>query len=147
MWLITIVDNDSVVDFEALAKTGLLDGLDAGNRAERAELIAWLLEQGFGVEQIRRESAPTLLPVRRALGDDGSHVSAREMSETPLLNRDSSKALQVKPYYSVCTGRPKTAPNRRRFGSRLQHIQLSQADRGCHVALVEGGSLLCCQRN
>jgi Adenylate cyclase regulatory domain len=57
MWLITIVDNDSVLDFEALAKTGLLDGLDAGNRAERAELIAWLLEQGFGVEQIPRESA------------------------------------------------------------------------------------------
>jgi adenylate cyclase len=82
MWLITIVDNDSVVDVEALAKTGLLDGVDPGNRAERAELVAWLLEEGFSVEQIRRESAPTLLPARRALGDDGSYVSAREMSET-----------------------------------------------------------------
>jgi adenylate cyclase len=79
---VTIVDNDAVVEIEALEKTGLLDGLDAGNRAERAELIAWLLEQGFSVEQIRRESAPTLLPARRALGDDGSYVSAREMSET-----------------------------------------------------------------
>ena len=66
---------------EALEKTGLLDGLDAGNRAERAELIAWLLEQGFSVEQIRHESAPISLPARRALGDDGSYVSAREVSE------------------------------------------------------------------
>lgn len=71
-----------MVDIEAVEKTGLLDGLDPGSRAERAELVAWLLEQGFSVEQIRRESAPTLLPARRALGDDGSYVSAREMSET-----------------------------------------------------------------
>jgi adenylate cyclase len=77
----TIVDNDAVVEIEALEKTGLLDGLDAGNRAERAELIAWLLEQGFSVEQIRHESAPISLPARRALGDDGSYVSAREVSE------------------------------------------------------------------
>jgi adenylate cyclase len=78
----TIADNDAVVEIEAIEKTGLLDGLDDGSRAERAELIAWLLEQGFSVEQIRHESAPTLLPARRALGDDGSYVSAREMSET-----------------------------------------------------------------
>ena len=78
----TIVDNEAVDEIEALAKTGLLDGLDAANRTERAELVGWLLEQGFSVEQIRRESAPTLLPARRALGDDGSYVSAREMSET-----------------------------------------------------------------
>lgn len=78
----TIIDNGAVVEIDAIEKTGLLNGLDDGNRAERAALIAWLLEQGFSVEQIRAESAPTLLPARRALGDDGSYVSAREMSET-----------------------------------------------------------------
>ena len=82
----TIADNDAMREIEAIEKTGLLDGLDVGNRAERAELIAWLLDQGFGVEQIRHESAPTLLPARRALGDDGSYVSAREMSETHGLD-------------------------------------------------------------
>jgi adenylate cyclase len=78
----TIVDNDTVDEIGALEKTGLLDGLDAANRVERAALVGWLLTQGFSVEQIRHESAPTLLPARRALGDDGSYVSAREMSET-----------------------------------------------------------------
>ena len=67
-------------DADAIEKTGLLDGLDEGIRGERAELIAWLLEQDFDVEQIRRESAPMLLPARRALGDDGTHVSARAIS-------------------------------------------------------------------
>jgi adenylate cyclase len=74
-------DNDAVTDIEAMEKAGLLDGLDGGARLERAELIAWLLEQGFGVEQIRSELAPVRLPVRRALGDDGSQVSARAVSE------------------------------------------------------------------
>jgi adenylate cyclase len=91
----TIVDNDAVVEIEALEKTGLLDGLDAGNRAERAELVAWLLEQGFSVEQIRREFAPTLLPARRALGDDGSYVSAREMSETHGIDVELLRRIEL----------------------------------------------------
>lgn len=70
-----------MTDFDAIAEAGLLDGLNGSLRTERAELIAWLLEQRFEVEQIRREVAPMLLPARRALGDDGSQVSARAMSE------------------------------------------------------------------
>lgn len=70
-----------VTDIESIVETGLLDGLDENIRVERAELIAWLLAQGFDVEQIRSEVAPMLLPARRALGDDGSHVSARAISE------------------------------------------------------------------
>lgn len=77
----TTHDNDAVTDIEAVEKTGLLDGLlDAGIREERTELIAWLLEQGFDAEQIRGEPASMLLPARRALGNDGSHVSARAIS-------------------------------------------------------------------
>lgn len=85
-------DNGSVSDIEELKEQGLLDGLDDTIRAERAELIAWLLEQGFDAEQIRGEVAPMLLPARRALGDDGSRVSARAISEAhridlPVLQR------------------------------------------------------------
>ena len=64
-------------DFE-----GLLDGLEGAARAERAELIPWLLAHGVSVEQIRESYAPVLLASRRILGDDGCHVSAREISES-----------------------------------------------------------------
>jgi adenylate cyclase len=66
------------VDIEA---SGLLDGLEGDARAERAELIAWLLQRGIGVEQIRASSAPMLLGSRRVIGDDGVYVSAREAAD------------------------------------------------------------------
>ncbi|PXX08100.1 adenylate/guanylate cyclase domain-containing protein [Mycolicibacterium moriokaense] len=73
------------VDFEAL---GLLDGLDDKTRAERAELIPWLLEHGVTVEQIRGAFIPMLLASRRMLGDDGTYVSAREASEKAGVDLD-----------------------------------------------------------
>ena len=67
-------------DFEAL---GLLDGLDGTAREERAELIKWLLDQGFSIDHIcRSAAAPLMLPASKVLGDDGHYVSAREVSET-----------------------------------------------------------------
>ncbi|ARG59755.1 adenylate/guanylate cyclase domain-containing protein [Mycobacterium kansasii] len=60
----------------------LLDGLDGTARAERAELIAWLLEQGITADEIRLATPPLLLATRRLIGDDGTYVSAREISET-----------------------------------------------------------------
>ncbi|MDY6998548.1 MAG: adenylate/guanylate cyclase domain-containing protein [Actinomycetota bacterium] len=66
------------VDLEA---SGLLDGLEGQARSERAELIAWLIDQGFSVEQIRRSTAPMLLVARRVIGDDGEFISAREAAE------------------------------------------------------------------
>lgn len=77
-----------MTDIEAVEKTGLLDGLEESIRPERSELIAWLLEQGFDIEQIRSEVAPMLLPARRALGDDGSRVSARSISETHNIDTE-----------------------------------------------------------
>ena len=62
------------VDLEA---SGLLDGLDGQARAERAELISWLLDQGVAVDQIRGNSAPMLLASRRIIGDDGEHPGNR----------------------------------------------------------------------
>lgn len=67
---------------ETLVELGLLDGLEGSAREERAELVAWLLEQGFGLDQIRAEVAPMLMPAHRALGDDGRYVSEREVSAT-----------------------------------------------------------------
>lgn len=66
------------VDVEA---TGLLDGLEDGARAERAELIPWLLERGVTVEQIKASTSPMLLASRRVIGDDGVYVSAREAAD------------------------------------------------------------------
>jgi adenylate cyclase len=66
------------VDVEA---SGLLDGLDGQARVERAELVEWLLEKGFTVSQIGEAFAPMLMASRRALGDDGTLVSARQVSE------------------------------------------------------------------
>jgi adenylate cyclase len=60
----------------------LLDGLDGTARTERAELIEWLLGQGISADEIRSTSPPLLLASRHLIGDDGSYVSAREISES-----------------------------------------------------------------
>jgi len=59
----------------------LLDGLEGAARAERAELVEWLLDQGVGPDEIRATNPPLLLATRRVIGDDGTYVSAREISE------------------------------------------------------------------
>jgi adenylate cyclase len=60
----------------------LLEGLEGSAREERAELIDWLLGQGITVDQIRDAFAPMLLVSRQLMGDDGTYVSAREISES-----------------------------------------------------------------
>jgi adenylate cyclase len=60
----------------------LLDGLEGNARAERAELIGWLFEQGITADEIRNAFAPMLLVSRRVMGDDGTYMSAREISES-----------------------------------------------------------------
>jgi len=71
-----------------LESSGLLDGLTGRSRVERAELIPWLLDQGITVEQIRDSFAPMLLSARHVLGDDGTYLSAREISEQVGLELD-----------------------------------------------------------
>jgi adenylate cyclase len=78
-------------DFEAL---GLLDGLDGMARQERAELIQWLLDQGFSIEHIcGSAAAPLMLPASKVLGDDGRYVSAREVSEASGIELDLLQRL------------------------------------------------------
>jgi adenylate cyclase len=73
----------SDVDLDA---SGLLDGLDGHARRERAELVAWLLDRGFSIENIRSALSPMLLPANRIIGDDGTRVSAQELSESSGLS-------------------------------------------------------------
>ena len=80
-------------DFDGEA-SGLLDGLEGEARAERAELIPWLLEQGITVEQIRAAFVPPLLVARRILGDDGTYVSARETSNKTGIDLELLERLQ-----------------------------------------------------
>jgi adenylate cyclase len=55
---------------------------------QRAELVDWLLAEGFTAEQINDSFAPMLLPARRALGDDGTLLSARQISEQTGMDVD-----------------------------------------------------------
>jgi adenylate cyclase len=80
-------------DFDIEA-SGLLDGLEGKARAERAELIPWLLERGVTVEEIRVAFAPMLLATRRLLGDDGVYVSDRETSEKMGIDLELLRQLQ-----------------------------------------------------
>lgn len=59
--------------------------------AEHAELVAWLKEQGFTDDEIDASPAPMLLAARRTLGDDGSYVSARQISERSGIDLDLLK--------------------------------------------------------
>ena len=79
------------VDIEA---AGLLDGLEGEARAQRAELVEWLLSKDFTVEQIRESIAPMLLASRRILGDDGTHVSMREISEATGMDVELLQRVQ-----------------------------------------------------
>lgn len=78
-----------------IAASGLLYGLKGKARRDRAELIAWLLDRGLSMEQIRASrAAPMLLPSYRALGDDGTYVSARQICESTGIELDLLQRLQ-----------------------------------------------------
>jgi adenylate cyclase len=74
--------------------SGLLDGLTGEARGQRAALIPWLMAQGFTVEEIRSIPAPMLLPARRALGDDGRYLSARQIADQAGLDLDQLTRFQ-----------------------------------------------------
>ncbi len=64
-----------------IAASGLLDGLEGAERAQRAELVAWLMDKGFTVEEIAGSFSPVLLASRRLIGDDGTYVSTRDIAD------------------------------------------------------------------
>ncbi|MBI2701813.1 adenylate/guanylate cyclase domain-containing protein [Mycobacterium gordonae] len=72
----------------------LLNGLEGPARAERADLVRWLLEQGVTAEEIRTANPPLLLASRHIIGDDGTYVSAREISETYGIDLELLQRVQ-----------------------------------------------------
>jgi adenylate cyclase len=72
----------------------LLGDLEGNARAERAELIEWLFEQGITADEIRNAFAPMLLISRRVMGDDGTYMSAREISESYDVDLDLLQRVQ-----------------------------------------------------
>ena len=82
------------IDIEAIEAAGLLEGLEGVARAERAELIEWLLGEGFTVDHIRSEFAPILMPAGRVVGDDGVYVSARQICEDTGIDLELLEAFQ-----------------------------------------------------
>lgn len=74
--------------------SGLLDGLEGEARAQRAELIPWLLERGFSVAEIRDATQPMLLASRRFFGEDGTFLSARQISEQAGLDLELLERIQ-----------------------------------------------------
>jgi len=73
---------------------GLLDGLEGDERAERAELIIWLMYKGFTVGEISGSFSPMLLASRRLIGDDGTYMSTRDMADKAGVDIDVVCRLQ-----------------------------------------------------
>jgi adenylate cyclase len=76
-----------------IEQSGLLDELHGPARAERRELVRWLLERGFDVEQIRHSLSPIMLAANRVIGDDGTFISSRELAESTGLPLDLIQRL------------------------------------------------------
>jgi adenylate cyclase len=72
----------------------LLDGLEGSARAERAELIEWLFEQGITADEISAAPVPMLVASRRLMGDDGDHVSTRDISEAAGIDLELLQRVQ-----------------------------------------------------
>lgn len=89
-------------DFD-LDASGLLDDLEGSAREERAELILWLIERGFSIEQIREAAAPMMLGVRRVLGDDGEVICMREAAE------NSGVGIELFERFQQAMGLPRVA--------------------------------------
>jgi len=77
-----------------IVDTGLLDGLDGTARDERAELVSWLLGEGFTVEQIRTAFSPMLMASRRVIGDDGVYLSTRDIAENTGADIELVRQIQ-----------------------------------------------------
>lgn len=100
----------------------LLDGLEGTARAERAELIEWLLGQGVTVDEIRTATSPLLLATRHLIGDDGTYVSAREISESAGIDLDLLQRVQ-RAIGLARVDDPDAAVHMRADGEAAAHVQ------------------------
>ncbi|WP_099022296.1 adenylate/guanylate cyclase domain-containing protein [Mycolicibacterium palauense] len=101
--------------------TGLLEGLEGSARAERSELIGWLVERGVAVEQIRASFSPMLLAARRLIGDDGTYVSTRDIAAKTGMDLELVQRLQ-RAMGLPAVDDPDSAAYLRADGEALGHI-------------------------
>ncbi len=77
------------IDFEA---EGLLEGVDGERaRAARLELLEMLVDEGFGLDELRaaaREDRLALLPVERVLEGEGQRYTQQEIADQTGLELD-----------------------------------------------------------
>ncbi|MEZ0054134.1 adenylate cyclase [Mycobacterium sp. MAA66] len=78
---------------DGIDRSGLLEGLTGQARLERHELVEWLLERGFRLDQIRNSLSPIMLAANRSIGDDGTVRSARAVAESSGLPVDLIQRL------------------------------------------------------
>ncbi|MGH3524117.1 MAG: adenylate cyclase regulatory domain-containing protein, partial [Mycobacterium sp.] len=100
----------------------LLGGLEGSARAERAELIDWLIEEGVTIDEIRTATSPLLLATRHVLGDDGRYVSAREISEGYGIDLDLLQRIQ-RAIGLARVDDPDAVVHRRADGGAAAHLQ------------------------
>lgn len=81
-------------DIRAIEAAGLLAGLEGQARAERLELVEWLLGEGFTVEHIRSDYAPMLMVAGRIMGNDGAYVSARSICQETGVDLELLEDMQ-----------------------------------------------------
>jgi adenylate cyclase len=100
----------------------LLEGLEGTARTERAELIEWLLEQGITADEIRTANPPLLLATRHLMGDDGTYVSAREISERYNIDLELLQRVQ-RAIGLVRVDDPDAVVHMRADGEAAAHVQ------------------------
>jgi adenylate cyclase len=100
----------------------LLEGLEGTARAERAELVEWLLEQGISADEIRTANPPLLLATRHLMGDDGTYVSAREISERYNIDLELLQRVQ-RAIGLVRVDDPDAVVHMRADGEAAAHVQ------------------------
>jgi adenylate cyclase len=100
----------------------LLEGLEGAARTERAELVEWLLEQGITADEIRATNPPLLLATRHLMGDDGTYVSAREISERYDVDLELLQRIQ-RAIGLVRVDDPDAAVHMRADGEAAAHAQ------------------------
>lgn len=57
-------------------------------------MVRWLLEQGITPQEIEATNPPLLLATRHLIGDDGTYVSTREISETHGIDLELLQRVQ-----------------------------------------------------
>lgn len=82
-------------EFDEVEESGQRDGVVSRAGQEREELVRWLHDRGFRLDQIRKSLSPMMLAANRIIGDDGTTISAREVADTSGLPLELIQRLHL----------------------------------------------------